>query len=367
MSVVEMERSVPQAARLDIVDCDIHPALSTVTAELYPFLAQRWRDEMELIGPRVGQPFVRAVPYPRLTPGNGMRGDAWPANGGPPGSDLGFMQEQLLDAYGISTGILMPMTASTFNLGLGAALCAAVNEWQLAKWLNPEPRLRGSICITPEDPEAAISEIEKHAGNPAFVQVAITPRTIEPLGRKRYWPILEAAAAHNLPIALHADVGGKRANSGSGWFSYYWEEHVAYIFSMQTLITSLIMEGVFERVPNLKVVAVEGGFAWAPSLGWRLDKNWARMRREVPHVKRPPSEYMRKHFWYTTQPIEEPETSRDLLDIIRWIGVDRLLFSTDYPHWDFDDPRYAFKVKLPKADEEAIFAGNARSLYGLKA
>src|SRR5690242_7030843 len=116
MNIVEKRPSVQEETRIDIVDCDIHPALSQVTSELYPFLAQRWRDEMELIGPRVGQPFLRAVPYPRLTPGNGMRGDSWPANGGPPGSDLGLMREQLLDAYGISTGILMPITASVFNL-----------------------------------------------------------------------------------------------------------------------------------------------------------------------------------------------------------------------------------------------------------
>ena len=330
-------------------------------------MSQRWRDELDTIGARVAHPFHKQVPYPRLTPGNGMRGDTWPDNGGPPGSDLAFLQRQLLDGYGISTGILMPMTATAFNLSLAAAVCSAVNEWQLAKWLRPEPRLRGSICVTPEDPEAAIPEIEKCAADRSFVQIAITPRTLEPLGRKRYWPVLECAAAHGLPIALHADVGGKRANSGSGWFGYYWEEHVAYIFGMQTLITSLIMEGAFERVPDLKVVAVEGGFAWAPALGWRLDKNWRRMRKEVPHVKRPPSEYMREHVWYTTQPVEEPETPGDLLHIIRWIGVDRLLFSTDYPHWDFDDPRYAFKVKLPKADQEAIFAGNARRLYRLDA
>ena len=121
----------------------------------------------------------------------------------------------------------------------------------------------------------------------------------------------------------------------------------------------------FERLPGLKVVMVEGGFAWAPPLAWRLDKNWHRMRREVPEVRRPPSEYMREHVWYTTQPIEEPETPRDLLDVIRWIGADRLLFSSDYPHWDFDDPRYAFKAKPSPEDVAAIFSGNARRLYGL--
>lgn len=365
MILLELDRAPRQEAQLEIIDCDVHPTLVGPTSELYPFMSARWREELDTIGARVAHPVHDQVPYPRLTPGNGMRGDAWPEHG-VPGSDLGLMRSQLLDAYGISTGILMPMMApSAFNLSLAAAIASAVNEWQIAKWVDPEPRLKGSICVTPEDPDAAIAEIEKWAGDRRFVQVAFTPRTQEPLGRKRYWPVLECAAAHGLPIALHADVGGKRANSGSGWFGYYWEDHIAYFFSMQTMITSLIMEGVCERIPDLKIVAVEGGFGWAPALGWRLDKNWNRMRKEVPDVKRPPSEYMRRQVWYTTQPIEEPEKPRDLLDVIRWLGADRLLFSSDYPHWDFDDPRYAFKTKLSPEDQKAIFAGNARRLYSL--
>jgi uncharacterized protein len=90
------------------------------------------------------------------------------------------------------------------------------------------------------------------------------------------------------------------------------------------------------------------------------------MRKETPHVKRPPSEYVRRNVWFTTQPIEEPETPRHLEDIIDWIGWDRLLFSTDYPHWDFDHPRYAFKFKLDDDKRGMIFRDNAKALYGLQ-
>jgi len=365
MSVAEIEKTDPKSSRLDLIDCDIHPAVMASPAALYPYMSTRWRNEFESIGPRVAQPFLRQVPYPRLTPGNGMRGDAWPAGGGAPGSDLGLLQQQLLDTFDISHGILVPLTPSTLNQGLCAAICSAVNEWQIDRWTSHEPRLKASLCVTPDDPEAAVEEIRKHAGNRKFVQILVTPRTIEPIGRKRYRPLFEAAVEYGLPVALHSDIGGKHANSGAGWFSYYWEDHVAYTFSMQTMITSLIMEGVIDRLPDLKIVAIEGGFAWVPSLGWRLDKHWQRMRSEVPHVTLPPTEYMRQNFWYTTQPIEEPETPKHLQDTIRWIGADRLLFSSDYPHWDFDDPRYAFKTKLSRADEAAIFAGNARRLYRL--
>ena len=47
---------------------------------------------------------------------------------------------------------------------------------------------------------------------------------------------------------------------------------------METLVTSLVVEGVFEQIPNLQVVLVEGGFAWLPALCWRLDKHWKRLR-----------------------------------------------------------------------------------------
>ena len=95
---------------------------------------------------------------------------------------------------------------------------------------------------------------------------------------------------------------------------------------------------MFARIPALRVVIVEAGFAWVPSVAWRLDRAWARMRDEVPHLTRPPSEYIRENMWFTTQPVDEPERPRDLRAIMDWIGWDRVLFATDYPHWDMDNP-----------------------------
>ena len=85
----------------------------------------------------------------------------------------------------------------------------------------------------------------------------------------------------------------------------------------------MVFEGVFERFPTLKVVLIEAGFGWVPALAWRLDKHCERMRSEMPHLKRKPSEYMREHVWLTTQPMEEPETPRASVDAIGWIGWDR--------------------------------------------
>ncbi|MDQ2805178.1 MAG: amidohydrolase, partial [Pseudomonadota bacterium] len=232
-------------------------------------------------------------------------------------------------------------------------------------WTGPDKRLKAAIAVPGEDAAAAVTEIEHWAGHPDFVQVSTITHTIEPLGRRRYWPIYEAAAAAGLPLGLHTSGYNGHAVTPAGWPSFYVEEHHEVAISQQGVLASLVCEGVFARIPALRAVIVEAGFAWGPSLGWRLDQHWARMRDEVPHLTRPPSEYIREHVWFTTQAMDEPEQPRDLRDIIDWIGWDRLLFATDYPHWDFDDPVSAFKIRLSEAERRMVFAENARHVYRL--
>jgi uncharacterized protein len=160
-------------------------------------------------------------------------------------------------------------------------------------------------------------------------------------------------------------MGGGHPSAGAGWPTYYLEEHNTFGTIMQGVLTSMIFEGVFERFSNLKVVSVEGGFTWAPALSWRMDKHWSRLRAEVPHMPKPPSEYLRRSVWFTTQPMEETRKQAQLRDVIDWLGWDRLMFSSDYPHWDFDDPRYAFKIQLSDEERRKVFSGNAKELYGL--
>jgi predicted TIM-barrel fold metal-dependent hydrolase len=97
---------------------------------------------------------------------------------------------------------------------------------------------------------------------------------------------------------------------------------------------------------------------------WRLDKNWRGLRDELPWLTRAPSDYIIDHIRFTTQPFVEPKKREHLEVLCDIISADRtLLFSTDYPHWDFDDPDRALR-SLPPYVRARIFAKNALEIYG---
>lgn len=349
-----------------IVDCDVHPVVKSYAAEVYPFMEKRWADHIDTYGlVRPGGALGNPV-YLRRQP-DGNRRDALPPSGGPAGCDVAFMSTHHLDANKIGFGILNPITGGedVRNPELAAAIASARNDWQLAYWTEKDARLRASILVPFENVTAAVAEIEKRAPDPSFVQVLTTSRPTDLMGKPRYWPIFEAAARAGLPLAVHAFGTSGHANTAGGWSSYYIEEAAGLAPAVQSHLTSLIIEGVFERFPTLKVVLVETGFAWLPALGWRLDRVWKRLRSETPHLKRLPSEYIADHIYITSQPMEEPEKPAHLLDTIDWIGWDRLLFATDYPHWDFDDPAFAMPLNVTKEQRRKFFGANALKLYGL--
>jgi uncharacterized protein len=352
--------------RLAIADCDTHPVLPQLS-DLDRWLSQRWRDYIATYGMSQRQGHQGGVnPYPKAQP-NAARRDAWPPGGGAPGTDLDFMRAQYFEPLGVRYAVINPLTPSGqgfANPDLSGAMCRATNEWQAHDLVAREGRFRASICVPYEDTAASVAEIERLAGRAEFCQVLILGRTAEPLGAKRYRPIFAAAAAAGLPVSVHAfGYGGGPVTSG-GWPSYYIEEMTGHAQAAQSQVASMVVEGLFEELPGLKVVMVEAGFAWLPALAWRLDRNWRVLKRETPHLRMAPSEYIHRNIWLTTQPMEEPEPREHLLDVIGWIGWDRLLFATDYPHWDFDDPSQALPLKVDAADRERFFIGNAREVFG---
>src|SRR5438105_14263779 len=264
--------------RTAVIDCDIHPAPKSPKA-LHPYLSERWRIHRDTICDRG---FAGSY-YPRANP-NAARTDAWPPNGLPPGSDLDFMRFQLLDAWGVDFGVLQPLlgAGAQLNHEYAAALSAAINEWQIAEWLEPEPRLRSGLVVPYEAPDLAVAEIERRGDHPGFVQVMLGIRTSEPMGRRKYWPMYAAAVAHDLPIGIHFGSQGGYPITGAGWPSMYLEDHAGMSTAFQAQVISLICEGVFEQFPTLESVLMEGGFAWAPPLSGRVDAASATRRAAGP-------------------------------------------------------------------------------------
>jgi predicted TIM-barrel fold metal-dependent hydrolase len=130
-------------------------------------------------------------------------------------------------------------------------------------------------------------------------------------------------------------------------------------------VASYIFEGVFELFPTLKVAFIEGGFSWVAPLMWRMDLDWKGLRHQTPWVKRLPSEYLRDHMRFSSQPMEEPADPKALDLFIDWMdGGHTLMFATDYPHWDWDDPAMSF-TGLPEPLRRRVFAENAAETFGL--
>lgn len=365
MNMEVRQPDIAQKTRLRIVDVDIHPKSSV--EDLKPYLSNRWWAHIQTYGARTRQGFLKGFPYPKSQP-IASRRDSWPPGGGLPASDLNFMKQQYLDAYPIEYAVMNPLSPTgqgDQNDEFSTAMAHAANEFQLDGWNRRDPRLLASVIVPFEDAEASVAEIKKRAGDKRFAHVLFKSRTVEAMGKKRYWPIYQAAVEAGFPVGVHVFGTSGRPASNTGWPSFYIEDMTEHSSCCQAQVASLILEGVFERFPELKIVMIEAGFGWMPSLGWRLDKNWKRMKDEVPHLKKAPSEYMREHIWVSTQPMEEAEQPEHLIEVMDWVGWDRIMFASDYPHWDFDDPLTAMPPSLNEERRAKIFSENARALYRL--
>ncbi|MGH7911638.1 MAG: amidohydrolase family protein, partial [Candidatus Dormibacteraceae bacterium] len=198
------------------------------------------------------------------------------------------------------------------------------------------------------------------------VQVLLPVRSRMPYGNRLYRPIWEAAARHQLAVGLH--FGGAPGNppTGSGWPSYHLEEYAGMAQIFQTQLLSLVAEGVFDRWSETRVACVESGFTWLPAFFWRLDKEWKGLRRDVPWVRRPPSEYLREHVRFTTQPLDAPPEADGLRRLIEDSDLGPLLlFATDYPHWHFDDLAEAVPATFSDGLRERVLSRNPKNFYRL--
>lgn len=314
------------------IDCDIHPAVPNLKA-LLPYMSDHWRD----IVVQRGVHELNSIAYPANSPLT-ARPD-WKANGKPPGSDLALLRQQALEPFRTSIAIANCLygVQLLFSEDMGAGFARALNDWMAKEWLDKEPRLRASIVVPVQNPEMAVEEIERLAADRRFVQVLMLVMGEMPLGKRHYWPVYAAAEKHGLPIGIHAGSAYRHPVTPIGWPSYYTEDYAAQATAFQQCLSSLICEGVFVKYPDLKVVLLESGFTWLPAHLWRLTKFWRGLRMEIPWLDRAPTEVVKTNVRLTIQPCDAPPTEADFRTLLDHMESDELLlFSTDYPHWQFD-------------------------------
>jgi predicted TIM-barrel fold metal-dependent hydrolase len=337
------------------IDCDVHCAPASIDA-LIPYMDDYWRDYVSNAGMYLS-PTLSGT-YPEA------------ASPVPPAS-LDELREQVLDPQGLRHAVLT--CASAFDISRNpyyeAALCRAINDWLRAEWLQRDERLRASMLVPTLDPEAAIEEIERVGSDPGFVGVLLPIRVDTRWGNKRFHPLHEAIAAHDLVLALHAWGRIGAAPTASGSTHTYFEDYLANSqLIAQAQVMSLVAEGVFERVPSLRVALLECGFSWLPPMLWRFDKDWKAVWREVPWLKARPSEYVRRHFRATTAPAQLPADREQAAQLAEMLGAGEfLVYASDHPHRHGEGNLDALLSVLSDTGRSAVMEGNAAELYRLTA
>lgn len=333
-----------------IIDTDVHESFSDLK-DLVPYLEEPWK---HLVANGNWKGFSTDFLY-WYSPAN------WTAQSV---SSYQRTREDLLDPFGIRyailTGYFYPSMLKT-QREFAAALASAYNDYVVENWLEKDSRFLGSIHIAPQNPQAAVREIDRMADHPRIIQVML-PIDFKAYGDPYFHPIFEAAQKHDLRIAFHHTT---IAYSGLGIGNYSVERHMNLPQLTMAEITSLICNGVFDKFPDLRFIFLEGGFSWVPHLIWRCDREYQSLRAEIPWVKQLPSKYIRERVRFATQPTEDI-TARQWLQVMELMGGDDMLcFATDYPHYDFDSPTRALPAGLPEEIRRKIYYRNAEDFYGL--
>jgi predicted TIM-barrel fold metal-dependent hydrolase len=337
-----------------LVDSSVQPFMRS-NEELREYLPAQYRSR--------GIPDVESLWY--QAPGGDHDLDLYGA--GHPGSDVATVVRHLFDEHGTRIAILDPLTRGNIpDRVLNNAICTAINEWLAERWLE-DSRFRGTIRVNPEDPPAAIAEIERWSGDRRMVQVGIPMQSREPYGKPQFEPIWAAAAAARLPVAVRPTGGAgiDHAPSPTGHPRTF--AHYAGFMPLNFFhhLSNLIVEGVFERQPDLTFVFPAGGADLLVPLIWRLDGFARPFRDQVPWLTRPPSEYLADHVRFGVGRLEgplDPTITEEWYGLINHAGL--LMFASGYPSWSMASGN-DLPPGLSPAQMRGIRWENADRLYSL--
>jgi predicted TIM-barrel fold metal-dependent hydrolase len=366
--VEEVDSALLEGRKLRaIVDGDVHPTVADVS-QLRHHMSKRAARRVfgEELGVYARDP--NRIPHPT----SGLRLDARTPGGGVPGSDPAYCNEQLMDRYDITaavlTGIQSGLIISMGDETAGTEFCSALNRYLLEEWVDFDSRYRLAISVNPYDVVGAVREIEDLADVPGVCGIFV-PHAGVAMGRTSLFPVYEAAAGHRLPVILHPTGGeGNLAQAprlAGGLPATYPERHSLLLQPGQAVLASMIFGGIFDRFPDLRLVLSEYGFSWLPSMVATMDAAYEQGDGVLSGLAKPPSEYVWDNVRFTSQPLDEPERIEDLWLVLELARAETtLMFSSDYPHWDNDDPNVILTSRLPEHLRSRVAYQNALECFG---
>jgi len=265
-----------------------------------------------------------------------------------------------MDARGVAHAVISTSTVSqsTFfaDAGLAAELDRQANEG-IAEWVRAHPqRFTGTFTLPLQDIARALAELD-HAVNRLSLRIANVPASVggRYLGDPYFAPLWDALDSRGLIVIVHPD-GIKDA----AFQNYSLWNAIGQGIEETRAMASLIYEGVLERHPRLRIVMAHAG-GFLPTYIARLDRNATAHPASMKNIRRKPSEYLR-NFYYDTVTYDPR-----VIDIVRKrVGVDRILFGSDYPFGDTDPLALIEQCGFDTDARFAITHGNATSLLANK-
>jgi predicted TIM-barrel fold metal-dependent hydrolase len=278
--------------------------------------------------------------------------------------------ERWMDAMSVDYSCLFP--TGMLNVGLHPQkemevdLCWAYNRWLTEKVLpESKGRFYSMLCLPFSDPDETLRHVEAFGDRPGVGGFMVTTVRNLQVNDNAYMKVYRAMEERGLVLSFH---------SGPNWSEPVFKACNRFIsvhalgFTFYNILhcTNWVINGLCERFPKLPVIWIESGLAWVPFLMQRLDHEYMMRPSEAPLLKKKPSDYMRD-MYYSSQPMEIQD--REAMECtFRMINAEtQLLYSSDYPHWDFDLPATIYD--LPFLSEKAkhnILGGTAARLFKLK-
>lgn len=349
-----------------VVDVDCHIMESVFLRDIAEYIPDA-RLRQEILGATGARNMVLPASYGDREVGGRIFRDTHSA-----GTGGAIRVEDLLadmDQLCVDVSVVFPTPMLSLGLHpqveVEVALAQGYNRWLVREYLSRDDRLTSMLYLPVSDPEAAQREVEELGDAAGVVGFMVTSVRRVPVFHRSFFPLYRMLEERSLPLAFH---GGPRwdRDSLSGQLNRFLSAH-AIDFPLFNIVhmMNLIVNGIPERFPGLKLLFLEGGLSYLFFVAERLDHEYMMRPSEAPMLTRLPSDYMRD-FYYGTQPME-CASSVDRMKMVfeMFDGEHQFVYSSDYPHWDFDLPSRIFE--LPFVGEEGrrnILGRNAQRLFG---